>query len=245
MSNDNNILQVEKVSKSFGGLNAFEEISFNIKNGEIVGLIGPNGAGKTTLINCITGVYRPTEGQIYFQNEPIVKLRPHKICRLGIGRTFQIPRPFINMSVYENLKVCSHHGNADLGLLLEMVGLWDKRNLKTKNLTFQERRLLELSRALAVDPKLLLLDETMAGLNDAETMQMMLLLKRIHNEYNVTVLWIEHVMKAIMGTAHRIIVLHQGRLIAEGEPKKIANNKEVIEAYLGEEYCFDEEIIRC
>ena len=232
------ILEINNLAKSFGGLQAFTGVSLEIRQGEIVGLIGPNGAGKTTLINCITAVYRPSRGEIVFEGRPILDLRPHEVCRSGIGRTFQIPRPFMNMTAMDNLKVCAHHEGIDYRQLLEMVGLWDKRDYRAKGLTFHERRLLELSRALSVKPKLLLLDETMAGLNPAETLQMMALLRRIHQELKISVLWIEHVMKAIMETAHRVLVLHQGKLIAQGPPRDIANNPAVIEAYLGEEYRF-------
>jgi branched-chain amino acid transport system ATP-binding protein len=239
------VLEIESLSKSFGGLRALEEISAGVAEGEIVGLIGPNGAGKTTLINCITGVYKPTKGTIAFNGRSLVHMRPHQICRLGIGRTFQIPRPFMNMSILDNLRVCSHHDGVDYHWLLDMVGLWEKRSHKAKAITFQERRLLELSRALSVKPKLLLLDEIMAGLNPAETSAMMQLLHRIHDNLHVSILWIEHVMKAIMETAHRILVLRQGKLIAQGNPREIANNTEVIEAYLGEEYHFAGERSEC
>jgi branched-chain amino acid transport system ATP-binding protein len=239
------ILEITGLSKSFGGLCAFNEIGFQIEPGEIVGLIGPNGAGKTTVINCITGVYRPTGGEISFNGTSVLNMRPHQICRAGIGRTFQIPRPFINMTVLDNLRVCSHHKDVDHRRLLEMVGLWGKRDLKAKSITFHERRLMELSRALSVAPKLLLLDETMAGLNPAETIAMMELLRQICKDFDITILWIEHVMKAIMETAHRVLVLHQGKLIAQGDPRSIANNPEVIEAYLGEEYSFAVEKNEC
>jgi branched-chain amino acid transport system ATP-binding protein len=239
------VLDITHLSKSFGGLRAFNEISFQVEPGEIVGLIGPNGAGKTTVINCITGVYQPNAGAITFNGVSLLNLRPHQICRAGIGRTFQIPRPFMNMTVLDNLRVCSHGRDIDHRGLLGMVGLWDKRDLKAKAISFHERRLLELSRALAVKPSLLLLDETMAGLNPSETLAMMALLRRIHRDLGISILWIEHVMQAIMETAHRVLVLHQGRLIAQGSPRSIANNPEVIEAYLGEEYSFAVEKIEC
>ncbi len=233
-------LEIRNLAKSFGGLRAFQGVSLLIEEGEILGLIGPNGAGKTTLVNCITGLYKPNEGDILFQGRPITNLRPHQICRLGIGRTFQVPRPFMYMTVLENVKVCARHGGVDLKQLLELTELWDKRGRLTKTLTFQERRLLELSRALAVEPKLLLLDESVAGLNPSETRHMMGVLRKIHKEVKMTILWIEHVMKAIMENAHRIAVLHQGSLIALGSPREVANDPKVIEAYLGEEYKFAE-----
>jgi branched-chain amino acid transport system ATP-binding protein len=234
------LLKAENLSMSFGGLDVFKNISLDIFEHQIVALIGPNGAGKTTLINCITGVYKPTGGNIVFQDKPISGLRPHQICRAGIGRTYQIPRPFMNMTVFQNLQVCAKSSETDFRRLLDLAGLWEKRDRLAKTLTFQERRLLELSRALSVNPRLLLLDETIAGLNPSETKDMMTILKRIHSEFKVTILWVEHVMSAIMETAHHIFCLHQGALIAEGSPADIANNDQVIEAYLGEEYKFQE-----
>lgn len=233
------ILQVTDLTMAFGGLVAFREVSFDIQKGQIVALIGPNGAGKTTMINCITGVYKPTEGDVLFEGRSVVQMRPHQICRMGIGRTFQVPRPFLNMTVLENLQVCAQHGRTDFKWLMDQAGLYEKRDRLAKTLTFQERRLLELSRALAVKPRLLLLDETIAGLNPAETDEMMALLRRIHAELKVTILWIEHVMKAVMENADHIVVLHQGSLIAQGDPRRIANDPKVIEAYLGDEYEFD------
>lgn len=236
-----NVVEVSGLAKFFGGLKAFEGVDLYIPRGKIVGLIGPNGAGKSTLINCITGVYTPTKGDIRFNGRSIVKMRPHQICRLGIGRTFQIPRPFRNMTVFENVKVCEQKKQVDYQWLLDIAGLWDKRDQPAKTLTFQECRLLELSRALAVNPELILLDESVAGLNPTETVEMMNVLREVHRELDISILWIEHVMKAIMENAHLIFVLHQGTIIASGGPRKIANDSAVIEAYLGEEYEFKED----
>jgi branched-chain amino acid transport system ATP-binding protein len=242
---ERNILVIKDVTMTFGGLIALQGINLNISRGQIIGLIGPNGAGKTTLINCISGVFRPTNGDILFGGQSVTKLHPHQVCRAGIGRTFQIPRPFLNMTVFQNLEVCTHRGHVDLLNLLDLTGLRNKRDHLAKNLTFQERRYLELARALAIKPELLLLDEIVAGLNPYEILEMMALIQRIHEELLITILWVEHVMKAIMENAHRIAVLHQGVKIAEGSPHEIADDPQVIEAYLGEKYQFAEAQTQC
>jgi len=232
------VLDVKDVSMVFGGLTALQGVNLTITEGQILGLIGPNGAGKTTLINCITGVYKPTRGSIWFKGESILGSRPYQISRGGIGRTFQIPRPFLNMTVLQNLQVCAHQKEVDPLDLLCVTGLFEKRGQLAKHLTFHERRRLELARALAVKPHLLLLDEIVAGLNPHEIIEMAELIRKIHRESSIAILWIEHVMKAIMENAHHILVLHQGARIAEGSPREIANDPEVIEAYLGEKYQF-------
>ncbi|MFQ6080444.1 MAG: ABC transporter ATP-binding protein [Candidatus Bathyarchaeia archaeon] len=240
------LLEGAKVTKYFGGLAAVKDVDFFIKEGDIVGLIGPNGAGKTTLFNVISGVYRPTSGIIKFNGRDITKLKRHEICRLGIGRTYQIVRPFLNMTVLENVMVGSAFGkdrSVSLGDVrqealshLEFVGLLDKKDIPAKNTTLADRKMIEIARALATNPRILLLDEVVAGLNPTETSQAMELIRKIRDELGVTVFWVEHVMKAVMGLAERIIVLHHGELIAEGTPRKIASEKRVIDAYLGETY---------
>jgi len=239
------LLEGRKVTKHFGGLVAVKEVDFIVNEGEIVGLIGPNGAGKTTLFNCITGVYRPTSGKIMFDGKDITGLKPHQVCKLGIGRTFQIVEPFLGMSVLENVMVGALFGrNRSISLsdarkkaleCLEFVGLADKKDVLADNLTLVDRKALEIARALATDPKLILLDEVAAGLNPTETLRAMDMIKKIRDERGITIFWIEHVMRAVMGTAERIIVIHHGEKIAEGPPKEVSNNKKVIEVYLGQE----------
>lgn len=230
------LLEGKGVTKYFGGLAALKDVNFEIEEGEIVGLIGPNGSGKTTLLNCISGVLVPTSGQIFFFGRDITGLKPHKICKLGIGRTFQIPRPFMNMTVLENAMVCTDGDEEKAMEAIRHVNLEEKRNVLAKTLTFHERRRLEVARALAVNPKIILLDEVAAGLNPKEIVEFTGLIRKIRDELGITILWVEHVMKAIMTTAERIIVLNKGTKITEGTPKEVAENPEVIEAYLGEEY---------
>lgn len=233
------LLEGKGVTKYFGGLAALKDVDFEIEEGEIVGLIGPNGSGKTTLLNCISGVLVPTSGRIYFLGQDITGLKPHKICKLGIGRTFQIPRPFMNMTVLENTMVCTD-GDRERALeAVRHVNLEEKINVLAKTLTFHERRRLEIARALAVNPKIILLDEVAAGLNPKEIVEFTGLIRKIRDELGITILWVEHVMKAIMTTAERIMVLNKGTKITEGTPKEVAENPEVIEAYLGEEYKID------
>jgi branched-chain amino acid transport system ATP-binding protein len=237
------ILEGEGVTKHFGGLAAVSRVDFNVDQGEVVGLIGPNGAGKTTLFNLISGALVPKPGAIKFKGENITGLKPHKICRLGVARTFQSVKVFANMPVLENVVLGSLFGtsnsmsSADAAReameSLEFVGLSAVRATPAKDLTLANQKRLEVARALATKPELLLLDELMAGLNPTEVAQAMELVTRIRDQ-GITIFMIEHVMKAIMSVCDRIMVLHHGQKIAEGTPQEIATSKTVVEVYLGE-----------
>lgn len=236
------VLSGENVSKHFGGLAAVSDVTFEILENEILGLIGPNGAGKTTLFNVIAGVYKPDHGTIRLHDEIISGLRPDQVCKKGIARTFQIPKPFLALSVLENVMVGSYfgvHGKKNLKQckpqaeeILSRVGLAHKRNSLSSELTLGERKRLEVARALSTQPTLILLDEVVAGLNHTEILELMEVIKRIREE-KLTILMIEHVMKAVMSISDRIIVLRHGEKIAEGSPAEVVSNKDVIEAYLG------------
>ena len=237
-------LQLELVAKSFSGLMAVNFVSLNVAEGEILGLIGPNGAGKTTLFNLITGLYPPSKGRIVFEGKDITAAAPHARCRLGIARTFQLVRPFPQLTVLENVTIGRVYGRdliknrrraeAEALEILEKVGLADRASEKAHSLTLVQRKRLELARALATKPKLLLLDELLAGLNPSEVSASMELIQSIRST-GITLIMVEHLVKAVFGLSDRIVVLNAGQKIAEGTPMEVANNPRVIDAYLGSE----------
>lgn len=237
------ILEAQALTKFFGGTAAVKQISFTAAAGEILGLIGPNGAGKTTLLNLLSGVLAPSSGKVLYAGRDISGRRIHQVARMGIARTLQTPRSFTGMSVLENVAVGALFGGGDAATLaaaerlalpmLELVGLGARRTAPMASLNLQERKLVELARALAMSPRVLLIDEAMSGLNPAEIEESMALIRRVRAQTGVTIIWVEHVVKAIMGVVERIIVLDFGQVIATGTPDEIARNDAVIRAYLG------------
>jgi branched-chain amino acid transport system ATP-binding protein len=251
------LLKASKLSKVFGGLKAVSNFDVEINEGELIGLIGPNGAGKTTAFNLLTGVYEPTTGTIDFDGQSLLGLKPFQITQRGVARTFQNIRLFSELSVLDNVKI-AYHSHVKYGILesvlrvgryhseeeeieqkairfLDVFNLSHKKDEIAKNLPYGEQRRLEIARALAAQPKLLLLDEPAAGMNPQETQQLMEMIRWIRKEFNLTILLIEHDMSLVMGVCERIYVLEYGSIIAHGTPLEIKNNPRVIEAYLGEE----------
>lgn len=237
------ILEARGIHKRFGGIAALGGVSFDLTRGELLGLIGPNGAGKTTLFNVIAGVYSPDTGTVRFEGREITRLRPHERCRLGLARTFQLTKPFLGLTVLENVTIGAYYGQKTgrpsltaaidrADTVLRAVGLAGKREALASTLTVGERKRLELARAVATDPAVLLLDEVVAGLSSVEVGEMMDIIRAIWRG-GVTILMVEHVMRAVMGVSQRIVVLHQGQLLAEGTPAEVAAHPEVIAAYLG------------
>ena len=236
------LLVVDGAAKSFRGLKAVQSASFEVPQGAIVGLIGPNGAGKTTLFNLIAGVFAPDSGTITFDGRSIGGLRPDEVCHAGIGRTFQIVKPFAGLSVLDNVVVgalvrTKHvaEARALAERTLERLGLGPKRDLPSSSLTLPDRKRLEVARALATRPRLLLLDEVMAGLRPTETDQMVEVFRDLNRADGLTILLIEHVMRAVMALAQHIVVLHHGEIIARGAPQDVVKDPAVLECYLGEE----------
>ena len=239
-------LELRGVTKRFGGVAALDGVTFEVAKGEIVGIIGPNGAGKTTLLNCISGVHRLDGGDIRWQGASIANMAPHRVAKLGIGRTFQIVRPFGSMTVRENAAIGALFGSAEgrhgikeafelAGQVLELVGLSAKAGRPVSTLTIPDRKRLEVARAVATRPQLLLLDEVMAGLNNVEIDEALEMVRAVHAT-GVTVLLIEHVMRVIVGVCRRAVVLDFGQVLAQGEPEAVLRDERVIQAYLGERY---------
>jgi len=236
------LLDVRGVTKRFGGLLANDDVSFTVSEGEIVSIIGPNGAGKSTLFNCISGFYRPNAGTVRYRGRDITRLAADRICKLGIARTFQIVQVITDMTVLENVMTGAFLRTARNGAareraeeVLRFAGLHEKLDAAATSLTIEDKKRLEVSMALATKPSLLMLDESMAGLNPVELRQMIALLRRVR-ESGVTLVIVEHVMEAVMELSDRVIVINSGRKIVEGPPKDVVVNPQVIQAYLGDRY---------
>ena len=237
-----NILEINNLVKDFGGLRAVDTLSLSIEEGEILGMIGPNGAGKSTAFNCIAGVYAPTKGNVYFAGKKINGVKPWNLCKKGLARTFQIVKPFRSKSVLYNVMVGSFVTTDKTVVaeekalnVLKILSFENKKDERAGNLTIAQLKRLEIARALATEPKLLLFDEVMAGLRPAEVDEMVQIIKKLRDQ-GITIFVIEHIMRAIMALSDRIVVIHFGKKIAEGPPQEVASDENVIKAYLGDEY---------
>lgn len=237
-----NVLAVKNFTKRFGGLTAVSDLSFELEEGEILGLIGPNGAGKTTVFNCITGFLKPDRGEMLFRQKPATGLEPHRYCQMGLARTFQIVKPFLTISVLDNVMVGALARETSIKKagrlsmeIIRMVGLGSMAHVEAQGLPLPMRKRLELARVLATGPSVLLLDEVMAGLNPTEVDEIIDLIKKI-NKKGVSILMIEHVMRGVMALSQRVVVINYGEKIAEGSPERVVREDVVVEAYLGKEF---------
>jgi ABC-type branched-subunit amino acid transport system ATPase component len=237
------LLEITGLEKCFGGLRALSGVNLTVGDGEIVGLIGPNGAGKTTLFHAIMGTVRADRGSICFDGTAITNRPSHAICRLGLARTYQTVRPFLDLDVVENVVIGAYFGQPSLSSgarrdqverALAIVGLAGKAGLQPRQLNLVERKMVELARALATGPKLLLLDEPLSGLNPTEMAAATGLIRKLRDELGITIIWVEHVMRAVMSTCPRIVALHFGQILVDGTPEQVVSNPEVIRAYLGD-----------
>ena len=247
MIGDSVILRVDSLVRDFGALRATNNVSFEVRRGEIVGLIGPNGAGKTTITNLVTGALPKTSGSVFLKGEDITGLKPYQIARKGLARTFQVVKPLQGMTVAENVTVGALFGRdgrkrdvasafARTNEILSLVGLEKKKDFPVSAITLPDLKRMEFARVLAMEPEVVFLDEVMAGLNPAEVSDAGELVKRLRTEKNLTIVYIEHIMKAVMNMSDRIIVLHHGEKISEGTPQEVVSDQRVVEAYLGKRY---------